>query len=114
MRKGEQRRAPLSAPTNSTPRALAFTAAFRSAYHLARDCHTSSVIAPPTWEEAPVTFRSWLDQRTRWIKGHMQTWLVLMRNPIRTAREMGLPSFAAMHLMLTGGLIAALVHGPWR
>jgi cellulose synthase/poly-beta-1,6-N-acetylglucosamine synthase-like glycosyltransferase len=81
-------------------------------YRLARDGHTSGVIAPPTWEEAPVTFQSWLDQRTRWIKGHMQTWLVLMRNPIRTAREMGLPSFAAMHVMLTGGLIAAFVHGP--
>ncbi len=81
-------------------------------YRLARDGYTSGVIAPPTWEEAPITLTSWLDQRTRWIKGHMQTWLVLMRNPFRTARDMGLPAFAAMHLMLTGGLIAAFVHGP--
>lgn len=81
-------------------------------YRLARDGYSSGVIAPPTWEEAPVTLRAWLDQRTRWIKGHMQTWLVLMRDPVRTAREMGLPAFAAMHLMLTSGLIAAFVHGP--
>jgi cellulose synthase/poly-beta-1,6-N-acetylglucosamine synthase-like glycosyltransferase len=81
-------------------------------YRLARDGYSSGVIAPPTWEEAPITLRAWLDQRTRWIKGHMQTWLVLMRDPIRTAREMGLPAFAAMHLMLTSGLIAAFVHGP--
>lgn len=81
-------------------------------YRLAREGYQCGVIAPPTWEEAPVTLKSWLDQRTRWIKGHMQTWLVLTRNPIRTALEMGLPAFAAMHLMLTSGLIAAFVHGP--
>jgi len=81
-------------------------------YRLARDGYHSGVIAPPTWEEAPVTYNAWLDQRTRWIKGHMQTWLVLMRNPLRTAREMGLAAFVAMHVMLTGGLVAAFAHGP--
>ena len=59
-----------------------------------------------------MVFRSWLNQRTRWIKGHMQTWLVLMRDPIRTAREMGLAAFAMTQLMLTVGLIAAFLHGP--
>ncbi len=81
-------------------------------YRLARDGYTSSVIGPPTWEEAPITFKAWLDQRTRWIKGHIQTWLVLMRDPIRAAREMGLASFASMQLMLGVGVIAAFVHGP--
>ncbi len=81
-------------------------------FRLARDGYTSGVIGPPTWEEAPVTLKAWLDQRTRWIKGHMQTWLVLMRNPIGAAREMGVSAFAAMHLVLTTGLIAAFVHGP--
>jgi glycosyltransferase XagB len=81
-------------------------------YRLARDGYRIGVIGPPTAEEAPVTFNAWLNQRTRWIKGHIQTWLVVMRNPIRSAREMGLPAFAAMHLTLSGGLIAAFVHGP--
>lgn len=81
-------------------------------YRFARDGYESGVIAPPTWEEAPITLKAWLDQRTRWIKGHIQTWLVLMRNPIRTAREMGLGAFVAMNLMLTSGLVAAFVHGP--
>ena len=31
------------------------------------------VIASTTWEEAPTTFRIWLGQRTRWLKGWMQT-----------------------------------------
>lgn len=81
-------------------------------YRLARDGYASDVIGPPTLEEAPVTFGAWLNQRTRWIKGHLQTWLVLMRDPIRTTREMGLAAFASMQLVFATGLIAAFAHGP--
>ena len=80
-------------------------------YRLARDGYRSSVIATPTWEEAPVRFGGWLKQRARWIKGHMQTWLVLMRDPIRTTREMGVVAFASMQLSLAGGIVAAFLHG---
>lgn len=81
-------------------------------YRLARDGYRSSVIGPPTLEEAPITFHAWHNQRTRWIKGHLQTWLVLMRDPLRTAREMGLLAFATMQLVFATGLIAAFAHGP--
>ncbi|MGQ0531993.1 MAG: glycosyltransferase [Caulobacteraceae bacterium] len=81
-------------------------------YRLARDGHAAGIIGPPTSEEAPVTLGAWLSQRSRWIKGHLQTWLVLMRNPFRTAREMGFWPFMSMQLILAGGLIAAFVHGP--
>ncbi len=81
-------------------------------YRLARDGWRSDVIAPPTCEEAPISFGAWLNQRTRWLKGHMQTWLVLMRDPLRSVREMGLGAFASMQLVLAGGIAAAFVHGP--
>jgi Glycosyl transferase family group 2 len=81
-------------------------------YRLARDGYRCGVIAPPTWEEAPVTLKAWIAQRTRWIKGHMQTWLVLMREPVRVTREMGLPAFLSMHLVLGAGAAAALLNGP--
>ena len=81
-------------------------------YRFAREAFRAGVIAHPTWEEAPVTFGAWFNQRTRWIKGHMQTWAVLMRNPFRTAREMGPGAFASMQLVLAGGTIAAFAHGP--
>jgi TRAP-type C4-dicarboxylate transport system permease small subunit len=42
----------------------------------------------------------------------MQTWLVLMRDPIAAARDMGLAGFASMHMVLGGGVMAALLHGP--
>jgi len=82
-------------------------------YRLARDGYFSDVIGLPTLEEAPVTLGAWLNQRTRWIKGHMQTWLVLMRDPVRTAREMGLAAFASMQVIFATGLIAAFAHGPF-
>jgi cellulose synthase/poly-beta-1,6-N-acetylglucosamine synthase-like glycosyltransferase len=81
-------------------------------YRLARDGYRTDVIGPPTFEEAPVSFAAWRRQRSRWIKGHLQTWLVLMRQPFAVTRELGLWGAASMQLMLAGGLIAAFVHGP--
>ena len=40
---------------------------------LARQHLKTSVLASTTWEEAPVDFTTWLKQRTRWLKGWMQT-----------------------------------------
>lgn len=81
-------------------------------YRLAREGWRMGMIAPPTWEEAPATLPAWLKQRARWIKGHMQTWAVLMREPRRTMREMGLWPFLSMQLVLGGGILAAFAHGP--
>lgn len=65
-----------------------------------------------TYEEAPVLFGSWLRQRTRWLKGFMQTWLVHMRSPREFWREVGGRGFLAFQVMLGGTVLAALVH-PW-
>jgi cellulose synthase/poly-beta-1,6-N-acetylglucosamine synthase-like glycosyltransferase len=82
------------------------------AYRLVRNGWKLGVITEPTFEEAPAELGAWLRQRSRWIKGHLQTWFVLMRNPVRTAREMGLSGFLWMQLVLGGGLVAACAHAP--
>ncbi len=46
---------------------------------LARNGWHVGVLSSTTWEEAPPTFRIWKGQRTRWLKGWMQTYLVHMR-----------------------------------
>ncbi|MCB1510114.1 MAG: glycosyltransferase, partial [Hyphomicrobiaceae bacterium] len=43
---------------------------------LARAGYEIEMLASTTWEEAPATIRDWLPQRTRWLKGWMQTYLV--------------------------------------
>ncbi|MEO0607236.1 MAG: glycosyltransferase [Pseudomonadota bacterium] len=63
-----------------------------------------------TLEDAPVAWRIWLPQRGRWIKGYIQTWLVLMRAPGRTLKEMGGLNFLVMQLSLGGAILTPLSH----
>lgn len=51
--------------------------------------HKISVLDSITEEEAPISLRAWLKQRSRWIKGYMQTWLVYMRNPQELKNKIG-------------------------
>jgi len=81
-------------------------------FRLARFGGRAATISLPTLEEAPVRGYDWLKQRTRWMKGHLQTWLVLMRDPLRAANEMGWISFASVQLTLFGSLLASLMHLP--
>lgn len=79
---------------------------------LARLGYRADMIAPATEEEAPVRLKTWLNQRTRWMKGYLQTWLVLNRSPIATARGMGLVNYLITQVTLGGALLAAMAHGP--
>jgi cellulose synthase/poly-beta-1,6-N-acetylglucosamine synthase-like glycosyltransferase len=69
-----------------------------------------SMIASTTFEEAPVEISAWLRQRSRWLKGYMQTWLVHMRHPLRLLRRAGPLGFLAFQLFLGGGIVFALVN----
>src|SRR5260370_15523830 len=40
------------------------------------------ILDSTTLEEANPQLKNWLRQRSRWIKGYLQTYLVHMRNPI--------------------------------
>ncbi|PWV99898.1 cellulose synthase/poly-beta-1,6-N-acetylglucosamine synthase-like glycosyltransferase [Hoeflea marina] len=63
-----------------------------------------------TVESAPQTLAVWIRQRSRWYKGWTQTWLVLMRQPIRLARELGPVGFITFQLLLAGMLVSAAIH----
>lgn len=79
---------------------------------LARCGWEVGVLASTTWEEAPATRAVWLGQRTRWLKGWMQTYAVHMRAPRRLLRELGLRRFAGFQVLMGGMILSALVH-PW-
>ncbi len=79
---------------------------------LARLGYEVSIIDTETMEEAPVRWRVWLGQRTRWIKGWMQTYLVHMRRPVRLWRDLGPRRFVGFQVTICAMLISMLAH-PW-
>jgi cellulose synthase/poly-beta-1,6-N-acetylglucosamine synthase-like glycosyltransferase len=79
-------------------------------FRMARQGWHTGVLASTTWEEAPATFGSWFRQRTRWLKGWMQTYLVHTRQPWRLATELGLRGALGFHALMGGLVLSALVH----
>jgi cellulose synthase/poly-beta-1,6-N-acetylglucosamine synthase-like glycosyltransferase len=63
-----------------------------------------------TFEEAPTELGVWLKQRSRWLKGYMQTWLVHTRRPFALVRRAGLGGFLAFHLFIGGSVAASLAN----
>ncbi len=60
------------------------------------------VIDSDTEEEACAQLRPWIRQRTRWIKGYMQTALVHTRSPIKLVRSLGLIDSLGFLLLIAG------------
>lgn len=65
------------------------------------------VLETPTCECAPPTLSVWTPQRTRWIKGYMQTWGVHMRAPGLG----GWRRLLALQLSLGLSLVSSVLHG---
>ena len=53
-------------------------------------------------------FGGWLRQRSRWMKGWMQTWNVHMRRPIRLWRDAGAKGFLTLNILVGGNVLTAL------
>lgn len=64
-----------------------------------------------TYEEANSQVRNWLRQRSRWIKGYMQTYLVHMRHPLAYLQPGRLREFLSLQLAV-GGKTAILFVNP--
>lgn len=62
--------------------------------------YKTAIVDSRTWEEANSRVGNWIRQRSRWIKGYMQTWLVHMRNPFRLYREIGFRGFLGFQVMI--------------
>jgi cellulose synthase/poly-beta-1,6-N-acetylglucosamine synthase-like glycosyltransferase len=77
---------------------------------LARLGYRTTVIASTTYEEAPAKIGAWMKQRSRWMKGWMQTWRVHMRSPVRLWHELGAAGFVTFQLAIGGTVVSALVH----
>ncbi|WP_436642467.1 glycosyltransferase [Microbaculum sp. FT89] len=77
---------------------------------LARAGYRCKTLRSTTLEEAPVSFRPWLCQRTRWMKGWIQTYLVHMRAPGDLMRRLGPVRFLGIQAIFGGVVVSAFVH----
>jgi len=79
------------------------------AFNVTEDCdlgarlfkkgYKTAIIDSVTLEEANSNLGNWIRQRSRWIKGYMQTYLVHMRDPIGFAKEHGKHSALFNHVI---------------
>lgn len=58
-------------------------------FRMARAGFRTAELASWTYEEAPSDLGIWMRQRTRWLKGYMQTLATHSRHPLRLLREAG-------------------------
>lgn len=77
---------------------------------LARRGHRVETLDSITLEEAPLTVRAWMAQRTRWMKGWMQTYIVHTRHPLQLLRDLGWRAFLGFHVMVGGLILTSMLH----
>lgn len=72
--------------------------------------YKTAVVDSRTWEEANSRIGNWIRQRSRWIKGYMQTWLVHMRHPVRLYRSLGFRGFIGYQAMVLGTPLLPIIN----
>ncbi len=89
-------------------------------YNVTEDCdlglrlaglqYRTAMLDSTTYEEANPNFKNWIRQRSRWIKGYMQTYLTHMRNPARYIRQNGLRGFLSLQFVIGAKSIMLLTN----
>jgi glycosyltransferase XagB len=68
------------------------------------------VVNSVTYEEANSQLGNWIRQRSRWIKGYIQTWLVNMRHPAALFHRVGWKGFFSFQLFVGGCILSGLAY----
>ena len=79
---------------------------------LARHGLRSEMLDSYTLEEAVGKLTPWLKQRSRWIKGYMQSWITHTRRPSRLYGGAGLKGLFSLHFIIGGLALSALLLPP--
>ena len=68
------------------------------------------IVRSTTYEEANNEPFNWIRQRSRWIKGYLQTYLVHMRQPLNLIRRIGWGGFFGFNFFVGGTAITFLIY----
>ncbi|HDN97869.1 MAG TPA: glycosyltransferase [bacterium] len=76
-----------------------------------KEGYKTKVLDTTTWEEANSKLKNWIKQRSRWVKGYIQTFFVHTRKPFSLIRKIGIVNF--LHFVLiVGGNFFVLCFNP--
>jgi len=88
-------------------------------YNVTEDCdlgvrltqagYRVGVVNSTTFEEANNSIPNWIRQRSRWLKGYMQSYLVHMRTPIKFYKILGHTGFWGFQFFIGGTILSALI-----
>ena len=77
---------------------------------LAKLGYRTEILDSTTYEEANSRTGNWIRQRSRWMKGHLQTWIVHMRRPDAIVAHTGWTGLLSIQLFLAGNVFSALIN----
>jgi cellulose synthase/poly-beta-1,6-N-acetylglucosamine synthase-like glycosyltransferase len=77
---------------------------------IARNFYDTRMIDSTTWEEACSHPLHWIRQRSRWVKGYIQTYLVALRRPLDILHRTGWKGSLAFHVMVGGTFLSLLIN----
>ena len=72
--------------------------------------YRTRIMASTTWEQACPSLHYWFRQRSRWVKGYMQTYFVHTRDFFRFHWKMGLLNALQFHLLIGGTFLSQLIN----
>jgi glycosyltransferase XagB len=72
--------------------------------------YKTAIVDSTTYEEANSDLYNWVRQRSRWVKGYIQTWLVHMRNPLKLGRQMGWRNWWSFQFVIAGTFFGFLLN----
>ena len=67
------------------------------------------ILDSTTWEQACPDLRYWIRQRSRWVKGYIQTYIVHTRHPWQLCRTLGFGNSLHFHLLIGGTPFCQLI-----
>lgn len=77
---------------------------------LVKQGYKTAILDSTTHEEANSDLANWFWQRTRWIKGYMQTYLVNMRDPKALWKNITEPHVLTMQLVVGGKFLSMIIN----
>ena len=76
---------------------------------LARYGYRTELVGTVTLEEANNKPWPWVKQRSRWLKGYLQTWIVHARHPLQLWRDLGPKACFGFHALFLGSTLQFLL-----